>query len=82
MCRTNTAIHAVFSGPVRIFLETEHGNYVRVSPVKLLGITMIGYGFLKGQLYRKSQSKTGRRLGLFIALFYILAGMALLIVER
>jgi hypothetical protein len=43
---------------------------------------MIAYGFLKGQLYRKSASKTGRRLGLFIALFYILAGLAVVLLER
>jgi hypothetical protein len=50
--------------------------------VKFLAVTMIAYGFLKGSMYRKSASKTGRRLGLFIALFYICTGLVLLFVPR
>ena len=40
---------------------------------------MICYGFLKSRLYRKSESATGRRLGIFIATFYVFAGLVLLL---
>ena len=46
--------------------------------MQVLGVGLIGYGFLKGKLYSKSDSTTGRRLGLGIAVFYVLAGLALL----
>ena len=45
--------------------------------MKLLGIGLIGYGFLKARLYRKSASETGRRLGVFIAVSYVFIGLCL-----
>lgn len=54
--------------------QTEYGM-----SVKLLGLTMICYGFIKGKLYQKSASTTGRRLGLFVATFYVFVGLVVLI---
>lgn len=47
--------------------------------MKTLGVGLIGYGFLKGYLYRSSASTTGRRLGVGIAITYVILGVALLL---
>ncbi len=46
--------------------------------MKLLGLSLICYGFLKSRLYRKSASSTGRRLGVFISASYVFVGLLLL----
>ena len=43
--------------------------------MKVLGLCMVAYGILKGQVYRKSESLVGKRMGLGIAFFYVSVGL-------
>ena len=47
--------------------------------MKFIGLCIVAYGVLKGQLYRKSKSLTGKRLGFGIALVYIGVGIAIFV---
>ena len=47
--------------------------------MQVIGLGIVAYGILKGQLYRKSKSLAGKRLGLGIALVYIGVGAAIFV---
>ena len=47
--------------------------------MQIIGLCIVAYGILKGQLYRKSKSLAGKRLGLGIALVYIGVGLTIFI---